>query len=308
MSRRSRPARTVAREEAGARLPVLESSHDGERETYLWPDTHLRAVPHLGRVRYRRALPELPPHRHENAYEICLLREGNLTWRIDGRTVLLGPGEVLVLAPSAEHGGVRSMMERCRLDFLQVHASPGGTRLVPLVAGLASISSRPRVAGVGVGEAFDRILDEVRRRDRWVRAGLEAALAGLLVAVLRSPESGAGAGGAFTEPVARVVRYFEHKPQAWPTVHDLARIAGLGATQLQGRFRRETGLSVNAHALERRLSRAKLLLAQNSSSAETATALGFSSSQYFATVFKRHVGVTPSAFARCGSSDWMAKA
>jgi AraC-like DNA-binding protein len=295
---RSRPARTVAREQAGARLPVLESSRDGERETYLWPDTHLRAVPHLGRVRYRRALPELPPHRHENAYEVCFLREGNLTWEIDGRPVLFGPGEVLVLAPAAEHGGARSMMERCRMDFLQVHAAPTGTRLARLVAALAATASRPRAAGAGVGEAFDRVLAEVRRRDRWAPDGMEAAVAGLLVAVLRAHEAGMAGGGAFSEPVARVARHFDRNPANWPTVHALARLAGLGATQLQERFRHETGLSLNAYALERRLARAKILIGQGRSSSEVAAVLGFSSSQYFATVFKRHVGVTPGAFAR----------
>jgi AraC family transcriptional regulator, L-rhamnose operon regulatory protein RhaS len=295
--RRSRLARTVAREQAGARLPVLESSRDGERDTYLWPDTHLRAVPHLGRVRYRRALPELPPHRHENAYEICFLREGNLTWEIDGHPVLLAPGEVLVLAPSAEHGGARSMMERCRMDFLQINVTPGGTRLAGLVSALAATAARPRAAGAAVGEAFDRVLAEVRRRDRWVRAGVEAAVASLLVAVLRAHEEGAAGGGAFSEPVARVVRHFEQSPADWPTVHALERVAGLGATQLQERFRRETGLSLNAYALERRLARAKILIGQGRGSAEVAKALGFSSSQYFATAFKRHVGVTPKAFA-----------
>ena len=61
-------------------------------------------------------------------------------------------------------------------------------------------------------------------------------------------------------------------------------------------------MSLNAYALHRRLARAQLMLAQCRASAATATALGFSSSQYFTTVFKRHVGVTPAAFARasCG--------
>ncbi len=295
---RSRTPRTVAREHAGARLPVLESSREGERETYLWPDTHLREVPHLGRVRYRRALPELPPHRHENAYEICLLRQGNLTWEIDGRPVLLGPGEVLVLAPAAEHGGARAMMERCRMDFLQIHAAPTDTRLARLVSALAAAASRPRAAGAGVGEAFDRVLEEARRRDRWVRAGMQAAVAGLLVAVVRAHEAGVAGGAAFSEPVARVARHFEQSPADWPTVQELARVARLGATQLQERFRRETGLSLNAYALERRLARAKVLLGLGRSNAAVTEALGFSSSQYFSTVFKRHVGVTPGAFAR----------
>ncbi len=190
------------------------------------------------------------------------------------------------------------MMEKCRLDFLQITASPAGSPMDSLVSSLSAIASRPRPAGTFVGGAFDRVLEEARRKGRWAREGMEAAVTGLLVAVLRAYERGDATGGAFSEPVARVLRHMERSPRDWPTVHELARLAGLGATQLQLRFRRETGLTLNAHAMERRLARAKVLMAQGRGCAETAEALGFSSSQYFATAFKRHVGIAPGAFAR----------
>ena len=291
-SPRLKPVRTVASAAAGARLPVNESSADGERETYLWPGTHWRAVPHLGRVRYRKALPELPPHRHENAYELCFLRAGTLRWELDGRPLRLTAGDLLIIAPDSEHGGAWSMMQPCRLDFLQINAGLRGPGSGRMIRALAAVAGRPRAAPAEVGPAFDQVLAEARRRDAWSAETMRAAVVQLLAAVLREPTGGAK---GFSEPVGRVVRRMEDEPEQWPTAQACARVAGLGVTQLQARFRTETGLTLNAFALDRRLARAKQLLAEGRSCTVTASALGFSSSQYFATAFKRQHGVSPGA-------------
>jgi AraC-like DNA-binding protein len=52
-------------------------------------------------------------------------------------------------------------------------------------------------------------------------------------------------------------------------------------------------VTLNAFALDRRLARAKLLLAERCSCTETVSLLGFSSSHYFATAFYRQHGVSP---------------
>lgn len=302
---RLRPVRTVATDRPGARLPVVESSTDGERETYLWPATHWRAVPHLGRVRYRRALPELPPHRHENAFELCFLRAGTLRWEVDGKPLRLTAGDLLILAPDSEHGGAWSMMQPCRLDFLQINAGLRDAGLGRMVTALASVAGRPRAAGPEVGPAFERVLAEVRRRDAWSPETMRAAVVRLLAAALRPPVDEMR---GFSEPVARVVRRIEAEPEHWPTLQAWARVAGLGVTQLQSRFRRETGLTLNAFALDRRLARAKQLLAEGRGCTEVANALGFSSSQYFATAFKRQHGVSPSAFRGKAGVDGVSEA
>ena len=291
-SPRLKPVRTVASAATGARLPVKESSADGERETYLWPSTHWQAVPHLGRVRYRKALPELPPHRHENAYELCFLRVGTLRWELDGKPLRLTAGDLLVIAPDSEHGGAWSMMQPCRLDFLQINAGLRGQSLGRMIQALAAVAGRPRPAPAEVGPAFDHVLAEARRHDAWSAETMRAAVVRLLAAALREPADGAR---NFSEPVGRVVRRMEDEPEQWPTAHACAQVAGLGVTQLQARFRTETGLTLNAFALDRRLERAKQLLSEGRNCTETASALGFSSSQYFATAFKRQHGVPPGA-------------
>lgn len=281
------------------RLPILESSHDGERETYLWPDTHSPAIPHLGRIHYRRALPELPAHRHENAFEITHLREGNLSWEMDSCPLLLGPGDVLVVPPGTLHGGSWAMMQPCRLDFLQIKNSLRPSRLRPLLTPLAAIAGKPFHGTGEVAVAFDRILAEVRKTDAWSESAMESAVVLLVAAVARANIAEQNDTRNYSEPVVRVIRALETNPRRWFTIHDLAGLCGLRATQLQLRFRLETGQSINTFALDYRLSRACSLLESGTSVTDTATRLGFSSSQYFATAFKRQFGISPCGWTSC---------
>ncbi|MFA7370281.1 MAG: helix-turn-helix transcriptional regulator, partial [Kiritimatiellales bacterium] len=77
------------------------------------------------------------------------------------------------------------------------------------------------------------------------------------------------------------------------------RASGLSRSEFFRKFKDETGTGPNQYLLWRRLEAAKDLLTNNELSiTETAHRLGFSSSQYFATVFRRHTGLPPNSFRR----------
>jgi AraC family transcriptional regulator len=78
---------------------------------------------------------------------------------------------------------------------------------------------------------------------------------------------------------------------------ELAAMVDLSAAQLVRLFRAGTGHTPHAWVLRRRIDRAcRALDNPRQSITEIAMALGFSSSQHFATVFRRHLGVSPTAY------------
>lgn len=78
---------------------------------------------------------------------------------------------------------------------------------------------------------------------------------------------------------------------------DLARHARLSLSHFKKRFRTETGLSPRQFILRDKIEAAKRILnEQPTSVTHIALDLGFVSSQYFATVFKRITGETPSRY------------
>ena len=74
-------------------------------------------------------------------------------------------------------------------------------------------------------------------------------------------------------------------------------MAGLSLSRLKARFKKETGVSPANFIMLRRIEGAKELLDRTDKNiTDVAFELGFSSSQYFATAFKRYTGMTPKEF------------
>lgn len=85
-----------------------------------------------------------------------------------------------------------------------------------------------------------------------------------------------------------------HEPYGEAT---LGREAGLSGSRLRHLFRAQTGLSPRAFQEEKRMDRARLLLAQsNQSIAEISWELGFENPFYFSLRFKKHSGQSPREF------------
>jgi AraC family transcriptional regulator len=80
-------------------------------------------------------------------------------------------------------------------------------------------------------------------------------------------------------------------------LHDLAREASLSRFYFAKLFRNTVGHSPYQYVLERRIEQAKEMLALGeSSSAEIASALGFSSESHLALAFRQHTGLAPAEF------------
>ncbi|MGH8019657.1 MAG: helix-turn-helix transcriptional regulator [Opitutaceae bacterium] len=80
-------------------------------------------------------------------------------------------------------------------------------------------------------------------------------------------------------------------------VPGLARHIGLSESRFKARFRHEAGLPPGEYIARVKIAAACEALRQPGCKVtELAHALGFSSSQYFATVFRRFSGMTPSEF------------
>lgn len=71
-------------------------------------------------------LGDLPPgagpglHTHPYA-EVCIVRSGRAAMTVDGRQVIAGPGDILVIGPETSHSFVADGEER--LDMVCIHVS-----------------------------------------------------------------------------------------------------------------------------------------------------------------------------------------
>ena len=97
--------------------------------------------------------------------------------------------------------------------------------------------------------------------------------------------------------LSRVCELIEARLNTPIGLKDLAREARLSRFYFAKLFRNSTGHSPYQYVMQRRIERAKDMLAQGKLSGwEIAQETGFSSESHLALVFRRHIGVGPAEF------------
>lgn len=256
----------------------------------------------LGHYNYTKARGGgLPPHAHTGAMEICFLVKGRQTYQVAGRDHRLRGGDVFLTFPDEWHSTGGLPEEKGVLYWLTVKMPAKGKPFLGLAPRqgrlLARELMRLKVRHFRGDWTMKRLLDEVTLAHYQPPRSWRALAIGnrihefLLRVVARAHAASPAASGGMQE----VLRYIEsHLEESLP-VPILAARAKLSVSRFKARFKEETGVPPAEYILRARIERAKTLLAK-STVTDTAFALGFSSSQYFATVFKRFTGQRPREF------------
>ena len=102
--------------------PRLYVPKIGDQKCYKLcvPGVHM-----LGRYDHHSARAPLPPHRHEDKFEISLLVKGRQTYRVNDETYRLKGGEQFVTLPDEVHDTAHDPEEKGTLYWLILEAKPG---------------------------------------------------------------------------------------------------------------------------------------------------------------------------------------
>ncbi|MBN1676659.1 MAG: helix-turn-helix transcriptional regulator [Kiritimatiellae bacterium] len=262
------------------------------------------SVLELGRHRYTRAHLSRGEHRHADGMELCYLASGLQTYWIEGAEYALHGGDGLVILPRERHGlgGTRERslfyyvifdLGKPREPFFDLPVRESDA----LRNSLRGLTERLFALGPGPKRAFDTILRLAPGSARFRATRIRNLLVDLLIGLVRCDQAHA------TESDPRAVRqtrdYIAAHLGARVTIAELARHTRLSEAQLQKVFKRRTGIPLGEYVLRQKIAAAqRLLRGPGVTVTGVAYDLGFSSSQYFATVFKRYTGIRPSAWSR----------
>jgi AraC-like DNA-binding protein len=264
----------------------------------------LAEVPLLGWQHYNHARPDLPLHRHLGTIEICLMGRGHQLFRIEDQDYHLGGGEVLVTLPDEMHSSAGQPMEPQVLYWLNVRLPKGDRSMLglsrkesaELFEALTALPRRHFPASPPLKTLFDRLLElhghsEIDMQPLRMRQ----AMVQLLLEVVDSSKHHAERQGPLM--MSEVIRYVRSHLDEEFRLEDLARKAGYSLSRFKARFKAETGISPRQFVLWTKIEAAgQRLLAGGDSIGKIAGDLGFPTSQYFATVFRRFMGVSPRTY------------
>lgn len=264
-------------------------------------------IPHLrvlGRYRYLRAHPPLAAHEHPGMMEISYLARGTQTYWVGDSCYRMTGGDVFTTFPDEPHS-TGPDPEHCGLMYWFVFELPKSPEdflglpdslALAYWKGLQNFPHRHCCAGPSLQPILEKVFRAAEaphgpmRGPRMHLALLEYLSEFLDLAKkapVRSP----------SKVIMSVLEYIEQNIEAPLAVEALAQKAGLSVPRFKARFRAETGFPPAGFVLRRRIERAgQLLASQDRSVLEVAMQVGFCSSQYFASAFRRVTGLTPTAY------------
>ena len=96
--------------------------------------------------------------------------------------------------------------------------------------------------------------------------------------------------------VAKAVQLLDSFPDRSVSLAELATLSGVSRFQLLRGFARETGVTPHAYLVQRRVRRARQLLADGQTPAQAAIQAGFADQSHMTRAFVRQLGVTPGRY------------
>ncbi|MBU3665000.1 MAG: helix-turn-helix domain-containing protein [Chthoniobacterales bacterium] len=255
----------------------------------------------LGRYRYSYPHRPLPPHRHPGMIEICYLHRGRQIYDVEGQTFVIHGGEFFVTLPGERHSTGADPEDRGVLYWM----------ILSLTGNRGPFLGQTE----GIGRQISKLLAKLPRRQFAAPKSTQRTLEQLL-------KFGEAKPGILSKISARVIaldfllsvihsskRQMERESPAWlpkvlqhidhsfadnPQVPELAEVAGLSVSRFKLRFREITGVAPAEFVLRKRLAEAERLLTTTGMPiTKIAFDLGFSSSQGFATAFRRMTNRRP---------------
>jgi AraC-like DNA-binding protein len=283
-------------------------------ECYEEDELLLEELSIFGWLRFYKAFDHaLVADKHSGEFEIHYIVSGELNWWVRNTSYRLTAGTVLFIRPDELHGSNTGVLEPCEHYWLRISlplnkALPGLTvaQTKALKKDFMSFETRDFMASNAVKEAFLRIVEEHRQPSDYSSLVCRASLHMLLTTIVRDYRSHNEKRGdgppCISDAIQKTVCSIHDHLEEPLLVEELAQIACMSETSFRKRFRKEIGCSPHDYMIYRRMQKAKkLLLRSDQSIINIAFSLGFSSSQYFATVFKRKTGLSPKAFRDQGN-------
>jgi AraC-like DNA-binding protein/mannose-6-phosphate isomerase-like protein (cupin superfamily) len=269
----------------------------------------LQDIRALGRYQLKNAIPPRPLHTHSGAIEILYVVKGTQWVRVPQSRHFINANEVFITPPDTPHDSINHPVAPALFYWIILNIpTAGGTflHLPPMEAHqLLQRFLAPHRLQAFIPEGCHTILDDILHRyhqpprwdqTMWIRNRIILFLLMVADAIEQTP-----AGHILSEGIRAALDYIDMN------IHDampnpvLAATAGLSPSRFYAKFKMEVGMTPTDYVRRQKVNAAlELICRHHHSITDAAFALGFSSSQYFATVCKQYTGKTPQAHREGG--------
>lgn len=286
----------------------------GQQPTFAGADFGIPEVAFFGYYQFRSAVPTSDTWEEHGGIEIVFMQSGEACWDLPEDHFSMTTGsQALIIPAGRRHRIANGVYTPCRLLWLvfkPVNEAVDKARLflgteVEALFKMADGHERP----VDLPETSHRMLGELCARltderlligSAPIMAEVRSRVYSLVTSLWEVCSSGrdSGAQSRLVRRAAAMLRdSADDDADRDENIEEVARRLGYGKSRLYSLFTHEVGMAPNDYRQRVRIKRCCERLTRTSDSI-TAIGIenGFHSSQYFARVFKKYVGVTPTEY------------
>lgn len=253
------------------------------------------------------------PHCHKNV-ELCVMKKGECDITVNSEVITVRGGELMVIFSHMVH--TFHMRSTRPAVFLQMHFDPESflhvsPTVVENVGFLHSMADEhssylhqpcsPDLVG-----CVERVCREMRSPDEAFSGPLSQLYIHELIFLL-SRETDQSYRQVFSigNPLAiSAIQFISDRMDQRISLQDVARHCKVTVRHLSGVFKTAVNITVNDYINIAKIDRAmRYILETDNDMTTIASKLGFSSAQYFSTIFKKYTHVTPTEFRNMSDKD-----
>lgn len=259
----------------------------------------------IGRYEYSRAHPPLETHNHGPLLEISFLERGEQTYVLDEEEYHMRGGEVFVTQPFQDHGTGPYPEGKGVMFWMLIRLLPEAKTILdlPEAEGAALIAKLKNLpphfrAHRSLRQTLYRIFEAHGSSASSLKVlNIRNLLIRYLLDVVHSAAS--QNEGQISPEILDIMEFIKENLNENFMLEDLAERVNLSVSRFKARFKDEVGVPPADFVARQKVAKAmELLQTSGMPITQVAHSLGYSSSQYFATAFRRYTGKTPSRARR----------
>lgn len=264
----------------------------------------------IGKVAYTRAHKPLPVHNHGNCAEFVFMIKGCQHYQVEGAEYEVHGGEVFMTRPGEVHGTGNKPEDKAFFYYLIADPERLAQQEYGCVQGekesyLAVFKTGRRIqkAKSWYGEVCERLLGLCQNRDLLRDTKIRSLLSVLLLDIGTGVQTQPEVCGEENK-MKLVQEYIHSHIREDLALEKLAVLSGLSLSGFKTAFCTQTGIPPREYIIRQKLQQCRGELQKTSKTiTEISFEYGFSSSQYFSTVFKQYCCMSPSQFRTLYQSE-----
>lgn len=272
-----------------------------DRIVYTREQHHIPGVHALAHHLMKNAIPSLKWHYHENSFEFSVATKGTIAFCTRTSTYKFSGGDVFVAFPNEIHGTNNVPISLGEIYWFQLDISDEDNFLYlnkeTAHYMIEQLKAIPHHVVQANAEEICPLLKQAFRLaqmgdDPHIIATYLQLFLHLVIAYSHKEQF------RLTPDIGKTLNYILDNITSELSLEELASLANLSCSQYKQKFKKQLGVSPRRFINQQKIEHAKLLLQEDMSVTDIAMLLGFTTSGYFSTVFKKHMLCTPMEYVK----------